>query len=140
MLFKRSVSLTDSVELRRSSVAGSGYGIQLITANGANIPGGVPTVPQARIWTQYAGMFEYYQVKSIHVRFFPYKYEYTAGIVAGFSTQGTPVFSIIDPENTAPTAGALPSGYLSYGNCQITKPYDIHHRSMNNYTDLGLSK
>jgi len=53
---------------------------------------------------------------------------------------GTPVYSIIDPDNTAPTAGNLASGFMSYGNCHVTNAYDVHRRSMTNYTDLGLSK
>jgi len=84
-------------------------------------------------------MFEFYQVKSIRVHFYPYKYEYTSGAVSGLSTQGTPVLSIIDPDNVAPVVSPLRE-FFGYGNCHITKAYDTHTRSMNNFTDLGLSK
>jgi hypothetical protein len=61
MLFKRSVSLTDAIELFSSSVLGSGFGQIQISANGARIPtAATDRVPQARIWDQYAGMFELY--------------------------------------------------------------------------------
>lgn len=83
-------------------------------------------------------MFEYYQVKQVHVRFIPYKWEYPGGVGA-VQTTGYPVWSIIDPEDTLPSV-ALPASYYSYGNCKDTHPYVEHKRSMNSYTDLGLSK
>lgn len=78
-------------------------------------------------------------MKSVHAKFLPYRLEYTSGQLGGLSTRGYPVQSIIDPNNIPPT-GNLPSSFFSYGNCNVTKPYDIHHRVMSNYTDLGLSK
>ena len=72
------------------------------------------------------------------MKFIPYKWEYPGGVGA-VRTTGYPTWSIIDPENTLPGV-AFPSSYYSYGNCKDCKPYEIHHRSMNNYTDLGLSK
>jgi hypothetical protein len=83
MLFKRSVTLTDAREVFRNSILGSGFAICSCTANGSFIPAGIPLGPQERIWNQYAAMFEFYQVKSLSVRFYPYKYEYTAGAVSG---------------------------------------------------------
>jgi hypothetical protein len=59
--------------------------------------------------------------------------------VGAVQTTGYPVWSIIDPENTLPSI-SLPGSYYSYGNCKDSKPYDEHRRSMNSYTDLGLSK
>jgi hypothetical protein len=52
---------------------------------------------------------------------------------------GSPTYSIIDPESNAPLGGDLPSSFFSYGNCRVTKPYDVHKRTLP-YTDLGLSK
>jgi hypothetical protein len=83
-------------------------------------------------------MFELYQVKAVHVKFIPYKWEYPGGVGA-VQTTGYPSWSIIDPENTLPSI-ALPGSYYSYGNCKDEKPYNEHRRSMNSYTDLGLSK
>lgn len=74
------------------------------------------------------------------MKFYPYKYEYTASALGGLSTMGFPTYSIIDPETTAPLTGNLPNAFFSYGNCHVTKAYDVHTRSMPNYTDLGLSK
>jgi hypothetical protein len=139
MLFKRSVTLTDAFELFSSSVLGSGFGQVQISSNGARIPtSATDRVPQARIWDQYAAMFELYQVKQVHVKFIPYKWEYPGGVGA-VQTTGYPVWSIIDPENTLPSI-SLPGSYYSYGNCKDSRPYDEHRRSMNSYTDLGLSK
>jgi hypothetical protein len=84
-------------------------------------------------------MFELYQVKRVHIKFIPYKWEYPGGTVAPVVTTGYPTWSIIDPENTLPGI-SLPGSYYSYGNCKDEKPYNEHRRSMNNYTDLGLSK
>lgn len=139
MLFKRSVTLTDAFEANSSSVLGSGFGQLQVNANGIRDPASATIrVPQTRIWDQYAAMFDFYQVKSVAMKFIPYKWEYPGGVGA-VQTTGYPVWSIIDPEDTLPGI-ALPSTYYSYGNCKDSRPYDEHHRSMKNYTDLGLSK
>jgi hypothetical protein len=139
MLFKRSVTLTDATELFSSSVLGSGFGQFQVTANGFRLPTSANyRVPQDRIWTQYAAMFELYQVKQVHAKFIPYKWEYPGGVGA-VQTTGYPTWSIIDPESTLPSL-SLPGSYYSYGNCKDTRPYDEHHRSMRSYTDLGISK
>jgi hypothetical protein len=139
MLFKRSVVLTDATEVSSSSLLGSGYGQQQVSANGWRDPSAATVrVPQSRIWDQYAAMFEFYQVKSVKAKIIPYKWEYPGGVGA-VQTTGFPVWSIIDPEDTLPGI-ALPSSFYSYGNCKDSRPYDEHHRSMLNYTDLGLSK
>lgn len=49
-------------------------------------PAGTAVVPQPRIWDEWAKMFEYYQVKAVHMTFFPYHYQYTAGALSGLST------------------------------------------------------
>jgi hypothetical protein len=84
-------------------------------------------------------MFELYQVKSVSVKFVPYHFEYAAGALSGLTATGFPVMSIVDPDDLPPTV-SVNSSFFSYGNCKITKPYDIHTRAMHNYTDLGLSK
>jgi hypothetical protein len=71
--------------------------------------------------------------------FFPYHYQYTAGNLSGLSTQGAPNQTIIDPDGIAPTV-APQRAFFSYGNCKVVKSYDTVHRSMNNFTDLGLTK
>jgi hypothetical protein len=77
MLFRRSVSLTDATELFSSSVLGSGFGQAQITANGFKLPTSATyRVPQSQIWDRYAQMFDYYQVKRVHLKFIPYKWEY----------------------------------------------------------------
>jgi hypothetical protein len=81
-------------------------------------------------------MFDFYQVKRVHLKFIPYKWEYPGGVGA-VQTTGYPVWSIIDPESTLPGL-QLPSAYYSYGNCVDSKPYCEHVRSMRSYTDLGL--
>jgi len=83
-------------------------------------------------------MFELYQVKQVHVKFIPYKWEYPGGVGA-VQTTGYPTWSIIDPEDTLPSI-SLPGSYYSYGNCKDEKPYVEHRRSMRSYTDLGISK
>lgn len=83
MLFKRAVTLTDAVEVLSSSVLGSGFGQVQVSANGFRVPTSTTTtVPQSRIWDQYAAMFELYQVKQVHARFIPYKWEYPGGVGA----------------------------------------------------------
>jgi hypothetical protein len=83
-------------------------------------------------------MFEFYQVKAVHVRFIPYRWNLSA-LTTGSAGPivGYPAYSIVDPERTNPNT--VPN-FLAYGNAKITVPYEQHHRSMNNYTDLGLSK
>lgn len=78
MLFKRSVTLTDTAELSASSVLGSGFGSLEISANGLVNPNisNTAIVPQAAIFNKYATMFEFYQVKSVKAKLIPYKYEY----------------------------------------------------------------
>jgi hypothetical protein len=103
MLFKRSVTLTDAVELFSSSILGSGFAQFQVSANGINLPSAATSrVPQARIWDQYAAMFELYQTKRVHLKFIPYKWEYPGGAVTTNLTTGYPTWSIIDPENTLP--------------------------------------
>lgn len=73
------------------------------------------------------------------MKFIPYKWEYPGGTVTPSRTTGFPTWSIVDPEDTLPSNGLVGS-YYSYGNCHDAKAYDEHRRSLNNYTDLGLSK
>jgi hypothetical protein len=139
MLFKRAVSLTDAVEMKSNSILGSGFGSIQISANGIiDFPSSqTPQIPQQQIWNKYAAMFDFYQVKSVRIKFIPYKWEYPGTLPV--STTAYPTWTIIDPESVLPTS-FLPGSYYSYGNCRDAKPYAEHHRSMRNYTDLGLSK
>jgi hypothetical protein len=57
-------------------------------------------------------------------------------------TTAFPTFTIIDPDNVFPTqGGAFAETFLySFGNCKSELPYREHRRSLNDYTNLGISK
>jgi len=72
-LVKRRVVLEDVTTVAGDSAPFDA--IQSVNANGVILPGATTrTVPQTRIWNQYAAMYDFYQVKHISFRFFPYRY------------------------------------------------------------------
>ena len=60
-LMSRRVSLTSVRDLTGSSIAGNGFQSAYLSANGYGGPDIAGyTVPQVRIWNQYAAMFDFY--------------------------------------------------------------------------------
>jgi hypothetical protein len=51
-----------------------------------------------------------------------------------------PTVSIIDPDTIYPAAVATFSQLFSFRNAKILKPYEVHSRSMSDYTNLGVQK
>lgn len=80
-------------------------------------------------------------MNKIQCSFYPYKYEFGYANTANLNVNARPTISIIDPEIGAPTTGSIPGKFFSYGSgvARITKPYDVHHRSLN-YVELGVQK
>jgi hypothetical protein len=79
MLFRRKVTLTDARELfvNATSTLGGGFIIPGVSANGFRLSAAdAPEIPQSAIWTQYAEMFEFYQVTRVHMHIIPYKNEF----------------------------------------------------------------
>ena len=81
-------------------------------------------------------MFEFYQVDKITCRFIPYKWELASSVTGVNLCNARPTYSIIDPLLDSPTT---PSGFLSYGNALVTKPYAENTRHIN-YMDLAIQK
>jgi hypothetical protein len=73
-LFKRKVTLVDQFVVEGDSLTG-GIRKTSCSSNGITDGIGAAILPQPRIFTQYAEMFEFYQVDRIKTRFIPYKYE-----------------------------------------------------------------
>jgi len=65
-------------------------------------------------------MYDFYQVESVHVQWYPYKWELASSNTGVNRTFAKPTYSCIDPESTGPT---LPGGLASYGNMKTTLPY-----------------
>jgi hypothetical protein len=130
------VSLTDVWNINASTILANGYQVTYLGANGAGNKdlGSSYTVPQRRIWDQYAGMFDFYQVESVELRFIPFKWESTVSTAGLLTVYATPAYCCIDPESVG---SDTPSTIASYGNMTVAKPYADLHRKMS-YHDLGL--
>jgi len=132
------VSLTDVWNINASTILGNGYQSTYLSSNGAGNKdlGSAYTVPQRRIWDQYAAMFDFYQVESVELRFLPFKWESTQSTAGLATVYATPAYCCIDPEATG---ADTPANIASYGNMTVAKPYAELHRRLT-YHDLGLQK
>lgn len=136
-LFRRKVSLTDVWNINASTILANGYQVTYLGSNGAsNKDLSAYTVPQRRIWDQYAAMFDFYQVESVTARIVPFKWESTQSTAGLATVYATPTYSCIDPESTGADS---PSAIAGYGNMTVAKPYAELTRHMS-YHDLGLQK
>lgn len=74
-LYKERVVLEDIVTVTGDS--SSGAIASILNANGYTgiTPSGTTQrVPQSRIWDQYAGMYDFYQVKHISLQWVPFRF------------------------------------------------------------------
>jgi hypothetical protein len=134
-LFTKKVVLVDSYAVAGDSLLANGINRTYASSNGLLTDIALtPILPQPRIFTQYAAMFEFYQVDRIHTRFIPANYVMSAATVGTALAFAQPTYSIIDPDAASPETM---SGFLSYGNCQVTKPYAENSRTVD-YMNLGL--
>jgi hypothetical protein len=134
-LYKRTAVIKDSLEISGSSIIGNGNQRVYATPNGVFTPDATtPILPQPRIFDEWAVMFEFYQINSIHTNFCPYKWESAKSTAGVNRVNARPTYSIIDPSVDSPTT---PSGFYSYGNCHRTKPYAENVRELD-YMNLAL--
>lgn len=81
-------------------------------------------------------MFDFYQVQSISLKVYPYKYETTASLTGVSRVDARPFYSCVDPESIGPDTS---DGIASYGNMHVSKAYDTHSRSLP-FHQLGIQK
>lgn len=95
-------------------------------------------VPQPAIWDRYAQLYQFYQVESVHLEFYPFKWETTASTVGATvnTVFARPAFSCIDPDGVEPVGA---SAVASYCNLMTTPAYATHKRGMG-YSALGIEK
>lgn len=102
-LFVKKVVLSDAYPVAGDSLLANGINMTYASSNGLLTDlSQTPILPQQRIFTQYAAMFEFYQVDKIHTRFIPANYVMSAATVGTALSFAQPTLSIIDPDAAAP--------------------------------------
>jgi len=121
-----------------SPIQGNGFQTVYLSPNGISTPDlvGQYLPPQTNIWNQYARMFDFYQVQSVSMKVYPYKYETTSSLTGVAQVDARPFYSCVDPESTGPDTS---DGIASYGNMKVSQPYHVHERALP-FHQLGIQK
>lgn len=125
------VSVTDYLPAQRvnESTAGNNF---FFTLNGFAPYGSTANVPQEKIWNQYAAMYTLYTVRSINVRWIPYRpFVMTSGSTIT-DTNFLPSYAIMDSDASGPV---IPTEYMAHSVkvnnvCTIHSGQKEHRRSI----------
>lgn len=105
-------------------------GLQFFSAGGT-------AKPQSLLWTQYAEMYEFYQVDGFSCKWIPNKFEFQIDSGGNQVVIAGPAFSCLDPESDFPQT---PSAIMAYNTSKIAKPYGELSNRMYNYKALAMQK